>query len=70
MLRTLASSLGLVAHPRDLRWRRGFPCPDDGGSDRLAGHTWHCSQKNVLRLLALTRTMTERQRRHACPSRS
>jgi hypothetical protein len=66
MLRTLASSLRLVAHPRDLRWRRGFPCPDHG----RAGHTWHCSQKNVLRLLALTRTMTERQRRQAWPSRS
>ncbi len=55
-------------HAERLQEHRGDPT-GPGRSDS-AIQTWQCSQKKVERPPVLTRTITLRHRRHACPSRS
>ena len=55
---------------RDFRNTGRSPYRHPRGTAGGPGQTWQCSQKNVERPPDLTRTMVERQRRQAWPSRS
>ena len=64
-------SEGLESFEREgLQEHRALTLSAPAGPCRCPVQTWQCSHRNVERPPVFTRTMTERHRRQACPSRS